>query len=573
MGKPNPYEFPMRDEMPTITRNTAAAVASSLTSKLNNGDNDNDSNNGDNHDTKHGNVPMDTGETLTLLEKQRQELNTSLSSDFHVIDVSAPPDDIQKLLQKSMNKFSSVENDAPMTQITTLDNGLRVASQEMSYGHIATVGVLSNTGSRHEKNDTLTYEGVNHVMELLAFQTPCRSLVNDGVQYDNIAQIMDEFGGITFANSGREQFMWCMDVLRPNLDMACDVLSSSVLNPVIADEDVMGAQQLMGLIGDEHRMNAPDMVVLEKLQNAAYRNHPLGGQHLYNDNDLSGLSKDVILDFRQKFLLDRPQEMVLAGAGIEHEKLVELGERHFAHLTQKSTSENDYNLNGTNAISNAYSGGEYREEYKSVDGMTRVAVAFEIEGWNDFNTNSSSSDLVPACVLQVLLGGGSSFSAGGPGKGMYSRLYREVLNRYYWVEAAEAFTMFHSESGLLGIKGAAPMTKSKDLVRVICEHFARLALYPVNDLELSRAKNMLKCNVLTQLESRLVLFEDIGRQVLTYGHREGIHEMCQRIDSVSADDIMRIAKKAISTPPTLSSIGDDVANVPTFDEVNRWFSG
>lgn len=33
-------------------------------------------------------------------------------------------------------------------------------------------------------------------------------------------------------------------------------------------------------------------------------------------------------------------------------------------------------------------------------------------------------DIVPVCVMQMLLGGGSSFSAGGPGKGMYSRLYR-----------------------------------------------------------------------------------------------------------------------------------------------------
>jgi mitochondrial-processing peptidase subunit alpha len=32
-------------------------------------------------------------------------------------------------------------------------------------------------------------------------------------------------------------------------------------------------------------------------------------------------------------------------------------------------------------------------------------------------------------VLQTLLGGGGSFSAGGPGKGMYARYYTEVLNR------------------------------------------------------------------------------------------------------------------------------------------------
>ena len=38
-------------------------------------------------------------------------------------------------------------------------------------------------------------------------------------------------------------------------------------------------------------------------------------------------------------------------------------------------------------------------------------------------------DYVAFCVLNMMMGGGGSFSAGGPGKGMYSRLYLNVLNR------------------------------------------------------------------------------------------------------------------------------------------------
>ena len=43
----------------------------------------------------------------------------------------------------------------------------------------------------------------------------------------------------------------------------------------------------------------------------------------------------------------------------------------------------------------------------------RVAVAMRAPegGWH-------SKDLIALCVLQTLLGGGDSFSAGGPGKGM-----------------------------------------------------------------------------------------------------------------------------------------------------------
>jgi processing peptidase subunit alpha len=38
-------------------------------------------------------------------------------------------------------------------------------------------------------------------------------------------------------------------------------------------------------------------------------------------------------------------------------------------------------------------------------------------------------DFIPICVLNMMMGGGGSFSAGGPGKGMYTRLYTNVLNR------------------------------------------------------------------------------------------------------------------------------------------------
>ena len=154
---------------------------------------------------------------------------------------------------------------------------------------------------------------------------------------------------------------------------------------------------------------------------------------------------------------------------------------------------------------------------------------------------------------------------------MYSRLYREVLNRYYWAEAAEAFTSFHSETGLLGISGSSIPQKSRELTRVIAEHFAKLSVEQVTDEELDRARRMLKCNVLTQLESRLVLFEDIGRQILTYGKREDTETMCAKIDAVTKEDIQKLAQRALTKPPTISSVGEDLNNVPMYDEVYSWF--
>lgn len=49
------------------------------------------------------------------------------------------------------------------------------------------------------------------------------------------------------------------------------------------------------------------------------------------------------------------------------------------------------------------------------------SVAFETPGWK------SHEDSVVIAVLQKLLGGGSSFSSGGPGKGASSALSLSVL--------------------------------------------------------------------------------------------------------------------------------------------------
>ncbi|MCI14170.1 mitochondrial-like-processing peptidase subunit alpha-like, partial [Trifolium medium] len=52
----------------------------------------------------------------------------------------------------------------------------------------------------------------------------------------------------------------------------------------------------------------------------------------------------------------------------------------------------------------------------------------------------------------MLLGGGGSFSAGGPGKGMYSRLYLRVLNEYPQVHSISAFNNIYNNTGIFGIQ-------------------------------------------------------------------------------------------------------------------------
>mmetsp|Transcript_22356 Transcript_22356/g.27345 ORF Transcript_22356/g.27345 Transcript_22356/m.27345 type:complete len:183 (+) Transcript_22356:1177-1725(+) len=181
-----------------------------------------------------------------------------------------------------------------------------------------------------------------------------------------------------------------------------------------------------------------------------------------------------------------------------------------------------------------------------------------------------SDDLLELCTLHLLLGGGGSFSAGGPGKGMYSRLYTNVLNQHHWVDSATAFNSMYADAGLIGIYGTCLPQDAGRLVDVMSAELISIAGSAPGEEETNRAKNQLKSSMLMKLESRQVLFEDIGRQILTYGKRESPAELCARVDKVTPEGIQKIAKKALSSPVTVASFGNN-SEIPAYEEIAKKF--
>ena len=54
------------------------------------------------------------------------------------------------------------------------------------------------------------------------------------------------------------------------------------------------------------------------------------------------------------------------------------------------------------------------------------------------------------------------------------------------------------------------------------------------------------------LESRLVLGDDMARQVATYGERQHADVVCSRIDAVTTDDLIRVAKRGLKSKGPIS---------------------
>jgi len=171
--------------------------------------------------------------------------------------------------------------------------------------------------------------------------------------------------------------------------------------------------------------------------------------------------------------------------------------------------------------------------------LSHIHIAFEA-------LPISSDDIYALATLQTLLGGGGSFSAGGPGKGMYSRLYTNVLNQHGWVESCIAFNHSYTDSGLFGIAASCIPGKVGSMIDVMCRELQALTLdtgfSALQTAEVNRAKNQLRSSLLMNLESRLVELEDLGRQVQVHGRKVPVMEMCRRIEAVTVADLRRVAR-------------------------------
>ena len=235
-----------------------------------------------------------------------------------------------------------------------------------------------------------------------------------------------------------------------------------------------------------------------------------------------------------------PDRMVVSAANVDHATLVESVSSSLGSLTGESAS----------SIEEArYTGGSSRI---TADGPGHVAIGFK-------GISSKDEDLVPICVLYALLGGGGSFSSGGPGKGMYTRLYSEILSRHGWVSSAIAFNHCYSDVGLFGIHATCDdPAHLNNLIEVVGAQIGKLG-GPLKADELERAKAMTKSSLIMNLESRAIVCEDLGRQLLTYGKYIGPAELIKKIDAVSEDDLKKVASRILSSTPSVVTYGEEYA--------------
>lgn len=446
----------------------------------------------------------------------------------------------------------------PASRVTTLANGVRVATEE-SQGHFAALGVYIDAGSRYEDEYT---RGVSHILDRLAFKST-KNRTSEAMMAD-----LEAAGGNVMCSSSRESIMYQSALLPQDLPKMLAIMADTIRNPVVTKDELEEQHVSAGHEIQEY-WSKPEMILPELLHTVAYKDNTLGNPLLCPMENLESMTTENVKTYINTWY--RPERIVVSAVGADHEGVVELTEKLFGDMKTSSSESNQDTDTLAASKEDSKSG-----MFKSLFGKSKPSSPTVLTP--DFNTLSRQpakytggtllieddtqpfthlfvgfeglsihdEDIYALATLQLLMGGGSSFSAGGPGKGMYSRLFSNVLNHYNWIESCMSFNHCYSDSGLFGISGSCYPGYESMLLEVIVRELeltTRTGRGGILQGELDRAKNQLRSSVLMNLESKMVQLEDLGRQVQVHGYKVPVEELCAKIENVTQQDMVRVARR------------------------------
>ncbi|KAB2610365.1 mitochondrial-processing peptidase subunit beta [Pyrus ussuriensis x Pyrus communis] len=429
---------------------------------------------------------------------------------------------------------------APETRVTTLPNGLRVATESNLASKTATVGVWIDAGSRFEDDET---NGTAHFLEHMIFKGTEQRTARD------LEEEVENMGGHLNAYTSREQTTYYAKVLDSDVPKALSILADILQNSKF-DEDRILRERDVILREMEEVEKQPEEVIFDHLHATAFQYSPLARTILGPANNIKTISKEHLQNYI-KTHYTAPRMVIAASGAIKHEDLVGSVKGLFTKLSGDPTTAGQLVAKEPSF----FTGSEVRIVNDDLP-LAHFAVAFSGASWTD-------PDSIPLMVMQAMLGSWNK-NAGG-GKHMGSELAQRVAIN----DIAESYMSFNTnykDTGLFGVFATAPADCLDDLAYAIMYEVTKL-VYRVSEADVIRARNQLKSSLLLHLDGTSAVAEDIGRQLLTYGRRIPLPELFARIDSVDASTIKRVANRFIYDRDIAIAAMGPITKLPDYN----WF--
>ena len=423
----------------------------------------------------------------------------------------------------------------PETKVSVLQNGIRVATEDSGIP-TCTVGFWIDAGSRYETSET---NGVAHFLEHMAFKgTTHRTQTDLELEIENMGAHLNAY-------TSREQTVYYAKCLSKDIATAMEILADILQHSKFGAEEIERERNVILREMQEVETDLQE-VVFDHLHSVAYQSTPLGMTILGPTENIKKINRKDLTDYISTHY--RGPRLVLAGAGgVDHNNLVTLCEKHFGNINET--------VDESALKACPFTGSDIRVKDDSMP-LAHIAVAVEATGW-------PNPDNIALMIANTLIGSWGRTQGAGSNCSSYMAL---AASQHNLCHSFQSFNTCYKDTGLWGVYFIAEKQKLEEFVLHLGHQWMHLS-NSVTDEEVSRAKDLLKTNMLLQLDGSTPVCEDIGRQMLCYGRRIPLPEMEARIDAVNADIIRRVCSKYIvGKSPVIAGVGP-IDNLPNYDKI------
>ncbi|CCW63667.1 unnamed protein product [Phytomonas sp. EM1] len=430
--------------------------------------------------------------------------------------------------------------------ISRLSNGLRVVSVDDG-GGITGMGLFMLNGSKFEDPSNVGAAAVFESMPL------CSNQLLSGKE---VSEALGMFGNAFRVTNNKEAMCVMLMLPRYHQKDGLELLNAICLHPTQNPTEFEEAKAKTLQRATLMERDASGMC-FELVHEAGWDGKGLGNPTNPPPEALERLTLASFTSFYRR--CTRPDRAVLAATGVsDHEAFALLAER---------VLQFDYDDAPFDFPVYPYTGGvrlvQQTEAPESMlkfreKNLSHMALFFQ-------GIPMSHPDYYTVSVIQTLLGGGTSFSSGGPGKGMHTKLFREVLNREGGINGMECITAWYSDGGLVGLYGTAPHENAQRLLKLMIFQAATIP-QRVSEEYLEMAKNQLSSQLILLGESREQLLSDMGFNFLVQNHVITTQETMRGSASVTLESLEEVCAKMIQKPVTFAVYGE-TKGMPTQEKL------
>ena len=394
-------------------------------------------------------------------------------------------------------------------KISTLSNGLRVASCAMPSSQTVAVGIWCAVGARHESS---RLSGISHFVEHLLFK---------GTRTRTARQISEEIegvGGDLNAFTDEERTCYYAAASADHFPRVAGVLADMYQHSRFDSEEI---ERERGVIVEEIEMvkDEPAQYVHELLSTETWKGHALGRPITGTKKSLAAITRRDLIDHLRTHC-HAGRTIFTAAGSVDHDDVVKLAAKLLGKLSKKTAT---HSLKVPRMPTDPRIFIESRESQQS-----QVALSFRGVGCADPRRHAAS-------LLHVILGGNMS-----------SRLFQELRERRGLCYSISSSLSTYSDAGSFEISLGLDGGNVVKALRLILKECRRIAEKGPSTAELRRACDYTIGTSRMALERAATQNYRLGSSLLSHGRIIPPEEVYATLAKVTVSEVQAIARQILN---------------------------